>query len=82
MAKQKAVKKTAEQESDASESKPKVIAKGETCSGFGCPLCTKEGLILVTIAFVLVAIDSRITNILGIALLLLAYAYPWVKTRF
>lgn len=47
-----------------------------------CPLCTKEGLILLGIAIVLVAINNTYTRYLAWVFLLAAFFVPLIKNAY
>lgn len=65
-----------EPEDAATDQRP-VTARGPTCKGGGgCPLCTKEGFVLVALGFLLAASGREWLSIAGIALVLAAYLWP------
>jgi hypothetical protein len=44
-----------------------------------CPFCTKEGLVLIALAIILIAINNPYTRYVAWGFLLLAFFIPLVK---
>ncbi len=51
---------------------------GSTC-GAGCPLCTKEGIIMLIVGFLLFLSENTYIKILGLGVIILAYIVPFIK---
>ena len=51
----------------------------KSCSTSPCPLCTKEGLIMMVIGFLLVISGNVYLKIVGFGVIILAYAIPLIK---
>ena len=61
---------------------PKKAKQCRACeinSGQTCPFCTKEGLVLIALAIILIAWNNSYTRYLAWALLLAAFFVPLVK---
>ena len=54
---------------------------GNTCKGRVCPLCTKEGLLLLAIGFGLLLTQKNYFAYLGIAFIIFAYILPLLIKR-
>ncbi len=78
MAKPKKEVKKEKVERKKPETKEKRCRSCELSPGT-CPFCTKEGLVLIGLAIVFVAINNTYTRYLAWALLLAAFFVPLIK---
>jgi len=55
----------------------------KTCKtgGPACPLCTKEGIIMLAIGFLLLLSRDRYLSIIGFLIILAAYFIPLIRAK-
>lgn len=54
----------------------------EVSEPLGCPLCSGEGLVLIAVAIILIALGYTWSRYLAWAVLLLAFFVPMIKRHF
>ncbi|MBU2561718.1 MAG: hypothetical protein KKD17_05450 [Nanoarchaeota archaeon] len=79
----KSVKQKPHIESDISAAEDANACKAcEMSHPLSCPFCTKEGLLLLVIAIILIAVNYGWTKYLAWAFLLAAFMVPLIKQLF
>ncbi|MBN1544274.1 hypothetical protein JW898_02315 [Candidatus Woesearchaeota archaeon] len=79
----KRVRQKPELEADVSEAEKATACRAcDLSHPMSCPFCTKEGLLLIAVAIILVAVNSTWTRYAAWVFLLAAFMVPLLKQLF